>query len=184
MMRNFRKLGTALAVAAGLMVSAPVFAANGAPEIQAQWQPRQIRFHYSGFTTHYSCDGMRYKLRLLLKTMGARDIKVDDLCTAPFGQPQLFHNIKLSFSAPVPAEKGAKKGTFPAQWREVTLAAMSPMDLGWGDCELVEQLRDQILPLFKPRKVVNRTACIPYQASAGQPYLRMSLLMPVKQKKV
>lgn len=184
MLRIFKKLVAVLAVAAGLIVSVPAFAADAAPDIQAQWQPRQIRFHYSGFTTYYSCDGIRYKLRLLLRTMGARDIKVSDVCIAPWGAPQLFHDVDLSFSVPVPAKGGDEKGTFPAQWREVQLTALNPLDLDWGDCELVEELHRQILPSFNPRAVVNRTSCIPHQVSVGQPYLRMSLLMPVKQKEI
>ena len=191
MLTLFRKFLTVLTVGAGLIACAPAFAATTAPGVTAQWQQRQTRFHYSGFTTHYSCDGIKYKVGLLLRTMGARDIKVRDICTSPNGEPQLFHTMKLSFSVPVPAKKGDnkadkkadKKGTFPAEWREVTLAAMNPMDLDSGDCELVEQIRDQVLPLFNPRAVVNRTACIPHQESVGQLYLRMSLLMPVKHKK-
>lgn len=183
MLSIFRRLVTVLAVAVGIVVTVPVFAANAAPDIQAQWQPRKVSFHYSGFTTHYSCGGIRYKLRLLLKTMGARDIKINDICTSPWGTPQLFHDVKLSFSVPVAAKGKSTKGTFPAQWREVQLTAMNPLDLDWGDCELVEELHRQVVPLFNPRKVVNRTACIPHQESPGQPYLRMSLLMPVKDKK-
>lgn len=180
MFRAMKKLLAVAVVAAGLIASGPTFASQS---VTAQWQPRHVTFHYSGFTTHYSCDGIRYKIRLVLKAMGARDIKVSDICTSPWGEPQIFHTVKLDFSVPVPAKGDTTKGTFPAKWREVKLAAMSPLDLDWGDCELVEQLRDQILPLFKPRKVVNRTACIPHQESVGQPYLRMSLLMPIKQKK-
>lgn len=176
------KIQRFLAMSAFLAVICAGTPAN-AQTISAQWAQREATFHYSGFTTDYSCDGIRYKIRLLLNTMGARDVKVNGICTGPFGAPEPFHTLKLSFSVPVPAKSGDKSESFPAEWREVSVSALHPLDLEWGDCELVEQLRDQVLPLFDPRDVVNKTACVPHQNSVGQPYLRMSLLMPVKQNK-
>ena len=43
------------------------------PEIPAAWTMHQIDLTYMGFTTRYTCGGLKSKMKLLLKTMGVRD---------------------------------------------------------------------------------------------------------------
>ena len=45
-----------------------------------------------------------------------------------------------------------------------------------GDCELVEQFRDRILPLLTTRNVVDETSCIPHQLSGSHIDLRFEVL--------
>jgi hypothetical protein len=45
------------------------------------------------------------------------------------------------------------------------IADRSPRELGLGDCELVEQFRDKVLPMFTTRDVENRMTCVPNQLS-------------------
>ncbi len=44
-----------------------------------------------------------------------------------------------------------------------------PYQLGTGDCELIEQFADKILPLFATRNVDRRITCVPFQ-QAGSSY--------------
>ena len=43
--------------------------------------------------------------------------------------------------------------------------------------ELVEQIRHSIVPLFATRNVDLKTTCIPHQASASRPSLKMDVLV-------
>ena len=43
----------------------------------------------------------------------------------------------------------------------------SPRNLQIGDCELVEQFRQQVLPMFTTRNVVSNITCIPNQESGS-----------------
>jgi hypothetical protein len=36
-----------------------------------------------------------------------------------------------------------------------------------GDCELVEQFKSSVLPMFSTRNVVNHTTCVPHQESGS-----------------
>src|SRR5579884_669143 len=62
--------GTAAKAASGPRpeVSAP---APGTPQA-AKWVKKKINFTYQGFTTHYSCQGLRDKVRDVLLQLGAR----------------------------------------------------------------------------------------------------------------
>jgi hypothetical protein len=53
-----------------------------------------------------------------------------------------------------------------------------------GECELVEQIRQKIVPSFAARNVDLQTTCIPHQATATRPILKMEVLVPddVKQE--
>jgi hypothetical protein len=46
-------------------------------------------------------------------------------------------------------------------------AVRSPHELGLGDCELVEQFRAQLLPMFTTRGIEDQTTCVPHQDSGS-----------------
>lgn len=156
----------------------------GAEELAARWKAQQVQFRYAGFTTDYTCDGIRYKVRRLLLAAGAKDdAAVQVSCAGEPSEPQPFHNVTLGFSVAIPAEVGPTTETFPATWREVELRPGSPRGLGAGECELVEQFRDQVLPLFTVRNVEDNLRCVPKQLSPGQPDLRFSVLVPAAESR-
>jgi len=155
-------------------------AAASADSIAAAWESHQVEFHYAGFTSDYTCDGIRGQLKLLLRAVGARDdLRIEANCGGFSNEPQPFHRLKLAFSVPVPAPGGGSPGeTFPAEWREVRIGRGQPRGMDWGDCELVEQFADQLLPAFNPLQLEDRVHCVPHQRTLGQPDLRMTLLVP------
>lgn len=169
------------ALMAAMIACMPALAA--AQRLAAVWQPHEIKFHYSGFTTHYTCTGIRDKLRLLLLAFGARkDVKTDRNCMGDWWAPQPFNTVTVGFSMPMlpkEAKRGGPGETFPAEWRTVKLYAGQPLDLDRGDCELVEQFAQQVLPQIDAKKVVNKTYCVPHQET-GNVYIEASVLMPVK----
>ena len=148
----------------------------------AKWQQYQIKFHYAGFTTDYTCDGARDKVKLLLGAIGARDdVKVENTCTGSFSEIQPFQDLKLAFALPVPAEPtDVSEATFPANWGKVHLTSNHPRDLDQGDCELVEQFAKQVLSKTNVREVVNDANCIPHQQTLNSPNLSATLLMQQK----
>ena len=54
------------------------------------------------------------------------------------------------------------------------------LDLQPGDCELMEGLRDHVLPKLNIEVVQDRVVCTPRQVSIDTPKLEVSALVPVK----
>ena len=52
--------------------AAPAAAADGGPSVMAVWVQKEVNFPYAGLTSYYSCDGIRDKVRQILKYIGAR----------------------------------------------------------------------------------------------------------------
>ncbi len=134
-----------------------------------EWQKHQYTFAYLGFTSTYSCDGLADQLERLLLAAGARaDAKSEPgVCAAPYGRPDKFARADLTFYTLAPLDKDRPPGEKPASgvWRTVALAPHAPQGLQIGDCELVDQFRAQVLPMFTTRNVVNKVTCVPYQES-------------------
>ena len=161
------------------MVALPANAADGAsgdapaaaPEPGA-WQTHTYEFHSMGFTSTYSCDGLGDKLKLLLRLTGARaDTKVMPSCARGYGVPDKLAEARVEFSTLQPAGAGNPGTTNVASaasgvngvWRHVELTPRHPFDLQTGDCELVEQFRDALLPMFATRNLQQQITCVPHQ---------------------
>ncbi len=163
----------AIASLAGLLLAGTAMA-EPAPE-PGVWQDHQIELAYLGFTSHYSCDGLASKLELLLRQLGARaDAKVTAFgCDRGFGEPSRFPRATMKFATlqPVDGDNGAATAaaaaaptsTVAGAWRAVQLAPHRPFNLEDGDCELMEQFRDKVLPLFATRDQQLKLTCVPHQ---------------------
>jgi hypothetical protein len=173
----------ALAIAGASLLSVPAraddAASSGSP---GTWQSHKYSFQFMGFTSTYSCDGLADKLRTLLLAAGARsDVKSQPgACASELGRPDKFARADLTFATLAPAKPGAPSDAKPVNgvWRPVTLSAHSPEDLRIGDCEVVEQFRSQVLPMFTTRNVVSNTTCIPYQESGSVIDLKFEVFAP------
>jgi hypothetical protein len=175
-------------LAVGLL-AAPVWAAESAASTpaaesqQAVWTEKELTFIYQGFTTRYSCDGLRDKVRGVLLDLGAekKGLKVLQLgCSSPSGRPDPFPGVRVKMSVLQPASGTAddKQTPVPAHWKPVDLKLRDSFTTDSGECELVEQIRHKIVPLFATRNVDLKTTCIPHQASAARPTLRLEVLAP------
>ena len=135
------------------------------------WEKHQYSFVFMGFTTTYSCDGLADKLKVLLLAAGARaDSKSRaGVCAAGYGRPDKFARSDLTFYTlkPLGSDAAAKEKPVAGIWRPVILARRSPRELAIGDCELVEQFRNSVLPMFTTRNVQENTTCIPHQESGS-----------------
>ena len=152
------------------------------------WVKRHYNMQYMGFTSTYSCDGLAGKLKLLVKTAGARsDLKASPgACSSGFGSPDKFANASVTFYALVPASAVTPEDAAGAHdqgiWQTVEISARKPRELEPGDCELIEQFRDHVLPMFSPRNVEDRVTCIPNQLSGSSYFLRFEVLKPTNAK--
>ena len=166
------------ALVLALIVTAPCAGTASASESTpasapqaAVWTRHQYSFLYMGITSTYSCDGLADKLKVLLIAAGARPDAVSrpGACASSYGQPDKFARADLTFYTLAPAGDGkqAEDGSARGIWRAVRLAIGSPRELANGDCELVEQFRDVVLPMFTVRSVDDHTTCVPHQESGS-----------------
>ena len=169
-------LGVLIVVATGCQ---PLAQASEAP-VAAAWQRHEIEFVYMGFTTRYSCDGLRDKMKLLLRTLGARPgfEVATQACSSRPSRVDAFPHVRLVFEAPQVVQAGGGSAGEPtvARWRPVTLAQYKPRELEKGDCELVEQFRNRVLRAFVTRRLEGDINCIPHQLTGSRFDLHFDVL--------
>jgi hypothetical protein len=131
----------------------------GSGRESAVWTPKELNFLYQGFTTTYSCDGLQEKMKRVLITLGARpDIQVRGFgCMGP--DPVAGVRIKMNVLQPAGQQGGQP---VPARWKMVDLLTdydnRDPVAAA-GDCELIGQIKEKILPLFATRHVDYSSTC-------------------------
>jgi hypothetical protein len=175
-MKTYRRWAALIGCAflPALLIPGAAFADESSPAVQQTqgvWQKHEYEFAYFGFTTTYSCDGLADKIRVLLIAAGARnDAKSQPgACASGFGRPDKFARAHLTFYTlgPGDAGSGSDGQALPGTWRPVAFSSRSPRELHLGDCELVEQFRNNVLPMFATRAVENHTTCVPHQDSGS-----------------
>lgn len=161
-----------------LLTLAPI---AGQAQVAAAWKRHEIEFTYMGFTTRYSCEGLRSKLRLLLQASGARpDFAVTTRSCASWpGEMAEFPRVQVVFHVPEIPRAGDRVAgePTPARWQKVDLRRHQPTDLEIGDCELIEQFRDRVLGAFTTRNVVSDINCIPHQLAGSSFRLEYEVLV-------
>jgi hypothetical protein len=164
--------------------AAPANTPPATPHDPGIWQKHEYSFAFMGFTSTYSCDGLADKLKLLLIASGARaDAKArSGACPSGFGRPDKFARADLTFYTLAPAP-GDKPADAAGVWRPVTLAARKPRELATGDCELVEQFKSSVLPMFTTRNVDSHTVCVPHQNSGSVIDLKFESFSATPQKR-
>lgn len=194
-----------LALACMLALSLPVTAAtaNSHSEqiVTAIWKSQQVNFEFRGHSTTYSCRSLQDKLVMILRTVGAReDVRLHSyVCDEQLG----IARFQVSMQSPVVAsEENVREATqrdakdeliarvngeklasatdvarFPAVWKTVSFARDRQMRLERGDCELVQQLRRQILPHMSVRVVKDNVHCSTGLGHVGPPRLIVSALV-------
>ncbi len=172
------------ALAVTMPATLPAFAAPHGGSVPAVWVPKHVRFIYQGFTTRYSCDGLRDEVTRLLSKMGPRDLKVrEEPCSSSPGVPSPFPGVRVSMQVLVPASRaGATKAgpVVPAHWQEVSLMPGHASLEEQGNCELIEQFKETFVPLFSTRNIRYESNCVPYQETLGT-HLSAEVLMPDRQ---
>ncbi len=153
-------------------------------EEAAAWTMHEVDFLYMGFTTRYTCSGLRSKVKLLLKHMGAReDIKILERgCEFGYQRVADFPRLKITFYAPAIPKQGDKDPGEPVLgvWKPVVIKRNSPKGLEMGDCELVEIFRDRVMPKFLTRSMEGDINCIPHQLVGNRIGLQFEVLTGIQ----
>jgi len=169
--------------------------------VEAVWKVQSLSFAYSGYATVYSCDALLSKVRVILQSLGARDsLRIRSLgCTdmVTHGRMEITlespveatpenieaittHDSKQVLVARVRNEELVHTEdvrSFPATWKTVSMSRDRNLKLGPSDCELVEQLRRDVLPRMSIRVEHERLRCSAVFGNIGQPQLRVAALV-------
>jgi hypothetical protein len=175
----------AVILAIALAAALPAHADDARPAEQpAAWTLHEVDLMYMGFTTRYTCSGLKSKVKLLLKHMGAReDFKIRERgCEYGYEKVADFPRLKISFYAPTIPEAGDKDPGEPVLgvWKPVVIKKNSPKGLDMGDCELVETFRDRVMPKFVTRSFAGDVNCIPHQLVGNRIDLRFEVLTGIR----
>ena len=188
-------LGLAVMVAQTLAAATPLAAATqpaaaptpvtGIP-MAAVWREQHLDFYYMGRTSRYSCDGLRDKVRAMLLDLGARrDLKIAAIGCEDSGATRVNSpgpSLNITFSAPALPDSSAKPlhdgdlSATDARFESFTIASDAFRNLGFGDCELVQEFSHQILPKLVTRALKRDIACVPYQVSGSRFLVRGEIL--------
>jgi hypothetical protein len=187
---HYRKcllMGASALAACSLLLSAaalaqPTTPTGPAPPAWAVWTPKELRFTYMGFTSHYSCDGLRDKMRAILLQLGARpDMKLREIpCAGQLGRPTEFPGVTVNMNVLTPfdpTKANATETPLPGHWKSVEITTDRDPLREAGDCELIEQVKSRVLPLFTTRNVEYRSTCVPNQLQIGGTLLKAEVLI-------
>ena len=169
--------------------------------VEAVWKAQQMNFEYRGYSTTYSCQSLEDKLHMILRSVGAREdvqlrsyacneqigiarfqvlLKSPVVATSENIRDITAHDAKAELLARVKGEKLATPEDvqrFTAVWKTVSFSRDRRMRLERGDCELVQQLRQQILPRMSVQIVKDNVRCSSGLGNVGPPRLTVSALV-------
>jgi hypothetical protein len=167
--------------------------------IQSTWKVQEIRYSYFGFTTQYSCDAAEQKLKSILTALGAHPATSVKASGCTLNQPSRDFFVTITTATPIPVSDlptptsneaaradlikrlGVKsefaEEEFPATWKTVDLSRDRKLRLEPGDCELMEGLRDNVLPKLTVKVEADDVNCTPKQVSITTPALKVSALV-------
>ena len=152
----------------------------------SHWVERKLDYTYQGFTTKYSCDGLRDNVRAVLLALGARkkDLQIHSSgCSRLNGAPEPFPGVTARFWVLVPVtpddiDRVGNTSVHPTQWHTVNLARIQQFRFDQGQCELLEQMKNKALPLFTSRNLLYRSTCVPHQITVGDIQFTVDVLIP------
>jgi hypothetical protein len=131
-----------------------------------------------GFTTKYTCEGLLQKMKDVLTMLGAQQLQVRSAGCVGGPATEAVTGVHIKMNVLQPLASTAKSEAVPALWQPVDLLARShPVDAA-ADCELIEQIKLKILPLFATRDVQYSSACAAHQLLLGGTKLKADVLMP------
>lgn len=144
-MKHIFVRSTAISLVAALVATAPFAAPVAQAAEPAAWKDRDLVLDYFGFTTHYSCDGLRDRVRTVLLQLGARpDLSITSSgCLHPGGGVELFPSVKVHFASLQPSAAPASGGQAvagPASGAQIAAAPASGAPLAAGPAATGAQL--------------------------------------------
>jgi hypothetical protein len=149
----------------------------------AVWQAYDLNFHYFASGTYYNCSALETRLETMLRQLGAEKA-VRATVTGCFGTADVGNMLSARIHVRMPTLAGdAPAESFMATTKTIRLSSGRTGDSSGGDCELLEQVRDQILPTLKLKVVKDDLNCIPNSANPPGRSLQIVALVPEAPKK-
>jgi hypothetical protein len=196
--------GLAFAIATSAQAQEGATAADDPGVVSAVWMERDVTLHYTGFTSYYSCEGLRGKVRRILQELGVRPgfTVTTRNCFKQSG-PEWSPSVRIVAALPVEATpevlaelaSGASKrelvarvqgkspeeatAQFPARPKRVEFASGGMGVLQDGDCELMEQMRDRVFGPLGVKVIDSNVRCVPRQVSINSIRMTVEVLEPV-----
>ncbi|HEU4484695.1 MAG TPA: hypothetical protein VFR96_04335 [Povalibacter sp.] len=181
---------------------------QSADPVDAIWKVQTLPFVYRSSATFYNCDVLRQKLRAILLVAGAHpSVNISAQC----GSGLSNHIVaQIAVATPVAATPenietathfdttdeliarlhrvalpdASTLAHFTANWREQSLSSIRDVRITLADCELLQDLEEQIfshidVELVQKRPGCNRMNADSGFAGAGRPNIRLRALIPV-----
>jgi hypothetical protein len=143
------------ALAAALATAIPALAATTpAPPTPAEWRTYDLLVDFSDLPRTYSCDELWYKFRDVLLKLGARAYMTITPyhCGVRGGGEARSPQVEMKFQLPHSLHGDAVRyAQISAGDEAVELAPGSPRSLAADDCELVQQMQQELLAALPVR---------------------------------
>lgn len=191
-------LGTVLAMSS--LVGARAARGEAEASVDAIWKAQRIDFEYRAGGAAYSCSGLKAKIERILVRVGAGEAIA--LSTYFCDDLTGIARLQIAFESPIEAtvqnvqeanaydshdvliarargealESTNSVQRLRAEWQTVSFARDRRMRLAPADCELVEQLRRQVLSRMSLRIVRDDVRCSPF-GNITPPRLTVSALV-------
>jgi hypothetical protein len=160
-MRRIKSISTTAALA--LLCAS--FAGAADSVVAGTWQHHEVTFPYLGLTTKYNCDALADTVRAILLHLGARsDARVwASGCGPGSSVPGSHAFVKTDFYALSPAATANSSDSVAAHWTAKRLDPQHPYFMGYGTCELIDQMKEFITQNFTLRDLQYRADCFPHE---------------------
>jgi len=169
-------------VATGLMSWSLAAAAAPQPGRPAEWRSHDIIVDLHNLPIRYTCDDLWYKFHDVLLALGARtDLKILAYrCGPQLGELANSPSVQLRFSLPELLDTGqARWADMDATTRTVRLTPGRPGSLHDSDCELLRQIKDELLAALPDRVVSFDLACAAAKSARWPFNVTVQALTPV-----
>jgi hypothetical protein len=204
-MRHRRLRRIALGAVAFLAVAGFATPAQSAPTeapVEALWRLQEFEFQFRAARGHYhSCSALHSKITGILQAVGAGSVVVElgcnprDLTDRTFArlatatpQAATLDNVRAATTfdsrrqlvarvnqIELPTEESLQR--FPAEWKTISVTKIRGLHLGPGDCDLLNDLNEQIFPHLSIRVVRERLSCGNNFMRPAQPLLVIEALV-------
>jgi hypothetical protein len=151
--------------------------------VLAEWAPHHVEFSYFGITTLYTCDGLESQVKRILLQLGARpDARVRASGCPGIDLPSRTAWVDADFHTLVPTTDATARDTIKARWTPKLLQAQRPNFLGYGDCELVSEMRGLISQNFSTRGLDYSAHCFPHVENPDDYQIKADVLQALPAK--
>jgi hypothetical protein len=200
---NHKSFLKSVALLIGLIAS---IAVNAHSQV-AFWRVQDIKFVYNGHTSLYGCEALRDKVLTVVAELGAHVSTRIEMLSCHIARsevPSQLATFQLRVVSPALATSESKNESqnlqsrrvlleklgapveqaeaFPANWRELDVARMRAAKFGYEDCELLRQLREQVLSKLAVKVIAHDRSCSVQRLR--RPRLEVAVLVPASADKI